>query len=225
MDVRRFRKIHGTIVKELLYEGVMNDSIDPIKSSFHAATRYELLEQARELILFLGLDCILGTIDLWILNDCVISDSPNAQNCDEHEASDCAAEESNSSDASTFLPLSLFQCEKTDATSAEDCASLDQTAQVYPVIDLTIDEETSLTDRLPRTDGRFEEKTPKKTTTPSSCNDAFGPFRPSVSSTPSNDLISIDLCSQDDSEIDLEGIVAVIDRSIMQDEHPHVCVP
>lgn len=66
LDLRHFYLIHGLIVKQLLYEGTMHETVDPSTSHISAEERIQLLLRSREIIESLGFTCILGTINTWI---------------------------------------------------------------------------------------------------------------------------------------------------------------
>ena len=66
LDLRHLHRIHGAIVKKLLYEGLMHEAVDPVKSNVNFDERIQLLLRSKEIIESLGLTCILGTINSWI---------------------------------------------------------------------------------------------------------------------------------------------------------------
>lgn len=66
LDLRHLCLIHGAIVKKLLYEGLMHEAVDPVKSNLPVKVRLDLLVRSREMIESLGLTRILNTITSWI---------------------------------------------------------------------------------------------------------------------------------------------------------------
>lgn len=114
-DLRRHYQVHGKIVRRLLYEGVMDESLDPTKSHLTVVERIQLLKKSHEIVRNLGLDCILRTIESWIR---ILGGDPQSPDDNDVKSGIIASHSmeniTSSSDSVAFLPSPARNDEDTD---------------------------------------------------------------------------------------------------------------
>ena len=68
-DLRTYYRTVGFIIKSLLYDGTMHESVDPAKSQLPNNDRINYLNQAYDIAQTFGLDCLTQTIETWIARE------------------------------------------------------------------------------------------------------------------------------------------------------------